>query len=185
MTTHRPYLLLAVPLAVLTMLSVLPGERAHAAAPTSVTPATAVVGSQVVRQSVALRSPDGSTARSRQAVNRASRYKRWPARTCMVFVRTALGVGPRYGTPRVAWSAARHKHRSRYDRIPAGVPVYTHGRSSPGHIMVSLGRGMVRSTDWPSVGRVGTVRLSTLLRTWGHRYLGWSEDLNGVRVWHR
>jgi len=29
---------------------------------------------------------------------------------------------------------------------------------------------------------VGTVRLSTLLRSWNHRYLGWTRDLNGVRV---
>lgn len=126
-----------------------------------------------------------TTPRGRAAVRWATRVTHYPTRTCMVFVRTALHVGPRYGTPRIAWAAAHYRHRSRFRAIPAGVPVYTAGSTSPGHIVLSLGNGKVRSTDWPSAGRVGTVRLRTLLRSWGHHYLGWSEDLNGVRVWHR
>lgn len=125
------------------------------------------------------------TSRGRSAVRWARHRHYWPTRTCMVFVRTALRVSGRYPTPRVAWSAARYRHRTRFDRIPAGVPVYTAGRTAPGHIVLSLGNGRVRSTDWPRAGRVGTVRLSRLLSSWNHHYLGWSEDLNGVRVWHR
>ena len=48
--------------------------------------------------------------------------------------------------------------------------------------MLSLGGGWVRSTDWPKDGRVGNVRLVTLLATWKQRYLGWTSDLNGVAV---
>lgn len=126
-----------------------------------------------------------TTSRGRTAVRWARQHHYWPTRTCMVFVRTALHVSGRYPTPRVAWSAARYRHHSRFDRIPAGVPVYTAGRTAPGHIVLSLGNGRVRSTDWPRPGRVGTVRLSRLLRSWNHHYLGWSEDLNGIRVWRR
>ena len=126
-----------------------------------------------------------TTKRGRSAVRWALHKSRWPARTCMVFVRSALRVGPRYSTPRVAWAAAKRRHRTAYRDIPAGVPVYSAGRTAPGHIALSVGGGRGRSTDWPRTGHVGTVSLRKLLRSWGHRYLGWSADLNGVRVWHR
>lgn len=126
-----------------------------------------------------------TTKRGRHAVRWATQRSYYPTRRCIVFVRSALQVAGRYGTPRIAWAAAHHRHRTAYRRIPAGVPVFTAGRTAPGHVVLSLGNGRVRSTDWPRNGRVGTVKLSRLLRSWNHHYLGWSEDLNGVRVWHR
>lgn len=125
------------------------------------------------------------TSRGRAAMRWAKNRSSYPTRRCVVFVRSALRVPPRYATPRIAFANARKRHHSRYSKIPAGVPVYSAGRTAPGHIVLSLGNGMVRSTDWPRPGRVGTVSLAKLLRTWNHRYLGWTEDLNGVRVWHR
>lgn len=125
------------------------------------------------------------TRRGKSAIRWATSRSSYPTRRCVVFVRTALRVAPRYATPRIAFANARHRHHTAYRKIPAGVPVYSAGRTAPGHIVLSLGNGMVRSTDWPRPGRVGTVSLTRLLRSWNHRYLGWSEDLNGVRVWHR
>jgi hypothetical protein len=52
-----------------------------------------------------------------------------------------------------------------------------------GHVALSLGGGKIRSTDWPSKGKVGTTTIATLNRTWTkQRYRGWSEDINGVRL---
>ena len=98
-------------------------------------------------------------------------------------MRLALGVPRRYPTAHSAWVYAKHRHRGSFADIPAGVPVFTQGRSYAGHVVISLGGGWVRSTDWPKDGKVGTVRLEQLLVTFQQRYLGWTEDLNGVRVW--
>lgn len=125
------------------------------------------------------------TQRGKAAIRWASNRSTYPTRRCIVFVRTALKVPGRYGTPRIAFANARHRHHSDFTKIPAGVPVFTAGRTAPGHVVLSLGNGKIRSTDWPRPGRVGTVSLARFLRTWNHRYLGWSEDLNGVRVWRR
>lgn len=125
------------------------------------------------------------TKRGKGAIRWANNRSTYPTRRCIVFVRTALKVPGRYATPRIAFAHARHRHHSDFAKIPAGVPVFTAGRTAPGHVVLSLGNGKIRSTDWPRAGRVGTVSLARFLRTWNHRYLGWSEDLNGVRVWHR
>lgn len=120
----------------------------------------------------------------RQALAWADQQLQFPTRTCLYFVRIALQVPRRFPTAMSAWQHARYRHRTPLWAIPAGVPVYTKGQDSAGHIAISLGNGWVRSTDWPRDGLVGDVRITTLLRKWHHRYLGWSEDLNGVRVWN-
>lgn len=77
------------------------------------------------------------------------------------------------------WKAATLPHPG--DRKPpAGVPVYYGGGSTDnGHAAVSLGGGMIRSTDARGAGRVGTVSIDFPTTTWGMPYLGWSEDLYG------
>jgi hypothetical protein len=104
---------------------------------------------------------------------------------CLLFVRTRYGVPKRAHTALRAWSAARHKHR--HDHYPpAGVPVFWSGGSHRGgHVAISLGHGMIVSTDMPRTGHVGRIRLSTIARRWHLRYLGWTEDLNGVRIYRR
>lgn len=77
------------------------------------------------------------------------------------------------------WLAAKIRNEGDY-QAPAGVPVYWGGGSQDnGHIAVSLGNGMCRSTDAAGAGRVGTVPLDYPVRQWGMPYLGWSEDLYG------
>lgn len=77
------------------------------------------------------------------------------------------------------WKAAALPHPG--DRNPpAGVPVFWGGGSSDnGHAAVSLGGGMIRSTDARGAGRVGTVPLDFPTTSWGMPYLGWTEDLYG------
>lgn len=106
--------------------------------------------------------------------------------TCYLWTRTMAGspsVGDvdRDGDADAVdgWKATKHRHPG--DRNPpAGVPVFwsggTHGY---GHAAVSLGGGKIRSTDAGGPGRIATVDLGWVERTWGLTYLGWTEDLAG------
>ncbi|HEX3613673.1 MAG TPA: hypothetical protein VHU88_18435 [Sporichthyaceae bacterium] len=120
------------------------------------------------------------------ALRRAERYvgarHDW-AHMCLAFVRTAFKLPSNEGSAIGAWRAARHKHRGDR-RPPAGVPVFWSGGSSgAGHVAVSLGNGWIVSTDQPYTGHISKVRLSTIANDWGLNYLGWTEDLEGVRVY--
>lgn len=75
-----------------------------------------------------------------------------------------------------AWYAARMRETA--GNPPAGALVYW-GGSQYGHIAVSLGNGYVRSTDYPFKGRVGTVAIYSITRSWGLSYRGWSRDYAG------
>jgi hypothetical protein len=98
-----------------------------------------------------------------------------------------FGVGPKFETATRAFNGTQHRHTT---TPPAGVPVWwDKGRTTAqfpeglGHVAVSLGGGKIRSTDWPSKGKVGTTTIAKLNATWTkQRYRGWSEDINGVRV---
>jgi cell wall-associated NlpC family hydrolase len=104
---------------------------------------------------------------------------------CLAFVRTRYGLPKRESTAIGAWRDARHKHR--HDRNPPpGVPIFWYGGSHrAGHVAISLGRGMIISTDFPHTGHIARVRLSAVRRHWGLRYLGWTEDLEGRRIYRR
>lgn len=82
------------------------------------------------------------------------------------------------------WQACALKHYADVEPVPpAGVPVFWSGGSrGHGHAAVSLGGGMVRSTDAWTAGLVGTVPLSEIGRRWGMHYLGWTEDLYGHEI---
>lgn len=122
------------------------------------------------------------------AVAWAKGYHYFHTGYCQMFTRLAFAVGGGFATATKAWNGARYKHPtslSNAGSIPAGVPVYwTGGSKGYGHAVVSLGGGLVRSTDWPSRGRVGTARIGDITRAWGLHFVGWTEDINGVRVYH-
>jgi hypothetical protein len=82
------------------------------------------------------------------------------------------------------WKACVIKHHADVEPVPpAGVPVFWSGGSKGhGHAAVSLGGGMVRSTDAWTAGRVGTVPIVEVSRRWGMPYLGWTEDLYGHEI---
>ncbi|MGC5167989.1 hypothetical protein [Luteimicrobium sp. DT211] len=99
---------------------------------------------------------------------------------CLQFTRTVFGVGPKFGSAIAAWNHAAHRHTG---RPPAGVvvPVFFRTPSKFRHVAVVLGNGKVVSTNgakislWSSVDQVASLFQGP--------YLGWSEDLNGVRVY--
>lgn len=107
-------------------------------------------------------------------------------RTCLLEVRQYYGIPKKYSTAYDAWfyCPARYRHVS-YPP-PRGYPVFWSrpGTSPrPGHVAISLGGGIVRSTDWPSAGKVSNAKISDISAAWGLTYLGWTSVLNGYRVW--
>ena len=120
------------------------------------------------------------------AIQRAEKYAGtrgdW-SHMCLAFVRTTFRLPGNEGSAISAWHAAKHKHK--HDtHPPAGVPVFWSGGSSgAGHVAVSLGNGWIISTDQPYSGHVSKVKLSKIADDWGLHYLGWTEDLEGVRIY--
>lgn len=84
--------------------------------------------------------------------------------------------------------AAQAFRRTKHRHSPATVPPrgavcwWTGGRNGHGHVAISLGGGRIRSTDLPTSGAWGSVNLSTPSTVWGLHYEGWSEDIDGARV---
>lgn len=75
-------------------------------------------------------------------------------------------------------------HARRFDRNPPrGVPVtWLGGSQDNGHRAISLGNGMIRSTDAAGIGRIGTVPLDFPEKNWGMAYAGWSTTMNGYAI---
>lgn len=105
------------------------------------------------------------------------------AHECLAFVRTTFRLPANQSTAIGAWRTAKHKHRDD-STPPAGVPVYWSGGSSgAGHVAISLGGGQIITTDLPSTGHISVEPLSAIHAEWGLTYLGWTEDLEGIRIW--
>lgn len=101
---------------------------------------------------------------------------------CLKFVRDAYQVPSKYGSAREAWNAAAHKHpTSSLSGVPYGAPLFMDKSSSQyGHVALYAGNGQMCTTDSQSTyTRVDSVQ------SWinaGYHLLGWTEDINGVRV---
>jgi hypothetical protein len=92
---------------------------------------------------------------------------------CLKFVRTCLGIGPKYGSAIIAWRAipVQYKHSG---IAPKGYPMFFNiGRY--GHIVLSRGGGSVWSNMTVNMGFIQIV--SYLI--FGN-YVGWSNSLNDV-----
>lgn len=126
---------------------------------------------------MAARSPAGAVEYARET---ASLNRYWRPGLCLKFVRTCFNVASRYPSAERAYYATQHRHTSWPP--PAGVPVWwTNGRY--GHVAVSAGGGYCYSTDFIITGRVRRTRITSITNGWGQRYRGWTEDVNGVRVY--
>jgi hypothetical protein len=120
------------------------------------------------------------------AVAWAKAQKSWATGMCQQYVRSCFDLGGYYASAADAWRGAKKKHTLSGDgsSAPRGVPIFWLGGSKGyGHIAMGLGNGMCRSTDWPSRGKVGDVKIDTITRTWHQDLVGWSEDLNNVTIW--
>lgn len=115
-----------------------------------------------------------------QALSKANSISRGYGGLCLQFVRTCYGVGSKYPSAISAWNNAKYKHRtSSTSGVPIGAPVFFSG-SKYGHVAVYAGNGYMRTTN-SATGRIHTMSVSSWVRA-GYKFLGWTEDLNGVRV---
>lgn len=127
----------------------------------------------------------GTTALGKDAIAWAKTQMKKPIRDwtkyCLAFVRTAFGAPA--GTPdaNTGWAKAKYKHPFQgAKKIPAGVPIWW--KYAPhGHTAISLGNGKMITTGFKkkvsSIANIGKVG--------GTMPAGWSEDVNGKRVWKR
>jgi hypothetical protein len=106
-------------------------------------------------------------------------------RKCLMGVRMAFGRpgGTLYAGQ--AWDRALHKHRvSRGSQVPRGVPVFWETSGVADHIALSLGGGWCLSNDIKRSGYYDRALIDNISRAWGAQLQGWTEDLNGARVWN-
>lgn len=110
---------------------------------------------------------------------------------CGVFARESFKVQSD-GTPDAAHQYSRAKHKHAGDKHPpAGVPVFwTGGSTGHGHVAVTRdANGSISSTDFDMNGYVGDGRvhissIAAVNTDHGLHYAGWTEDIDGVTVWH-
>lgn len=101
---------------------------------------------------------------------------------CLVFVRSCFGVGPSAPTALEAWNRAQHKHpETNPQKIPRRVPVFW--GDGDGHVALSRGDGSCWTTDAVHPGKVDVDQIAAIGTLWGKPLLGWTEDINGVRVY--
>lgn len=101
----------------------------------------------------------------------------------MRFVRTALGMAPKYGTAQAEWDAALAQSKHTFWIPPVGVPVHFRTSNSAGHVALSAGDGYIYSTDYPHAGDVSKVLIKELESAWGATYEGWLDECEGHRVY--
>jgi hypothetical protein len=106
---------------------------------------------------------------------------------CLYRCRLAFGIKVAVHDATLSWRESRTQHtKTAIKDIPRGVPVYwTGGSEGNGHIAISVGNGRCLSTDIHRRGFFDEVPITDINRLWGNglRFVGWSETLNGVRVW--
>jgi hypothetical protein len=98
---------------------------------------------------------------------------------CLSFVRQAFGARGGQYDAKSAWHQAKHRHS--HGTPPKGAAVFWLGHTH-GHIAISVGGGKCLSTDIRRRGKADIVPISEIHRRWGLTYVGWSEDVNGVRL---
>jgi len=122
-----------------------------------------------------------STRTPAQAIAWANDQKDGFDGECLAFVRTAYDIPAHEPDAAAAWKNAKHKHAgASLAAAPVGAFVHMKGANPHGHVCLYLGGGKVRTSD-DVVGHPATYTLDQMA-SFGYRVLGWSEDVNGVRV---
>lgn len=100
--------------------------------------------------------------------------------TCLKQVRTCYGVGSLYPDAATAW---RHTKFRGSGPAPRGAILWwTGGSDGHGHVALATGDGYCWSTDIRRPGWFNKVPISEIHQKWGLTYVGWSYDINNVRV---
>lgn len=119
---------------------------------------------------------------AKESCDRARRQTTCVPGLCLAYTRTWLGIDPRETDAISAWNAAEHRHPGEIG--PAGAPMFWSGGSEGhGHIDLSMGPRVERTTDAPGSGQVSSVPHGWIDANWSSQnYMGWTEDLNGITI---
>lgn len=106
---------------------------------------------------------------------------------CKREVREAYGITQSHSDDAAeAWAEAKHKHPTDDPMAaPRGALLFwTGGSEGYGHVAIAAGHGMMWSTDIKRLGYFDLAPITDVRRKWGTslRFVGWTEDLDGVRV---
>lgn len=117
-----------------------------------------------------------------QALAKARSITKGYGGMCLQFVRLCYGIGAKYPSATAAWNAAQTKHsRSSTADVPLGAPLFFAPNGSPyGHVAIYAGNGLMRTTN-SSTNTIQTASVQAWVNA-GYRLLGWTEDLNGVKI---
>lgn len=125
----------------------------------------------------------------RQIVKPRTRISVW-AGQCHKYVRKAFGAPAMWGSAWEAWEHAKYRHTG---SPPSGVAVPlwfshygTYGKPAQyknwGHTVISMGDGTYWSSPGRGYGRKKFTSISAIESYFNCRYVGWTEDVNRVRV---
>lgn len=97
---------------------------------------------------------------------------------CLQWSRERANIPALQPDAATAWKHAVHRHVG--DRNPprGAMCYWTGGSKGYGHIAVSLGGGMIRSSDSGGAGRPATVPLRWVEDNWRMPYAGWADNVN-------
>lgn len=119
------------------------------------------------------------------ARQQAATGAKFAAGMCLQKVRQLYGIPALNPDAISCWRGSGHQHRTTdLLSIPAGVPVFWEG-GKHGHIAIKAGGRThdVWTTDFARNGHFDRVDGRKIGPRWGMRLLGWTEDVNGVRVY--
>lgn len=101
---------------------------------------------------------------------------------CLKIVHEYFNVPALWPDAATAWDNAARRHAATPTAVPRGAVVYwTNGRH--GHIALSVGGGLCRTTDYRRNGMVDLAPIANLASWCGGSLAGWGETLNGFKVW--
>ena len=108
---------------------------------------------------------------------------------CLALTRTGRGISPRYASALQAWNEADVRHSltstSNFSKVPLGAPIF-YRSATYGHIVTFAGVGnsgpLCYTNDVAGRGKVSLVSPLWFISHWGQPILGWTEDLNGVKI---
>lgn len=101
---------------------------------------------------------------------------------CLDYVTRFFGVPDKYDSATDAWADAQYKHPGEQPPSDVAVPVWFSYNGPDGHVAGSVPGTGVYSTSAQGDKTFTSVQALVSWMGEGFKYLGWSEDINSVRV---
>jgi hypothetical protein len=101
---------------------------------------------------------------------------------CLQWAREQAGIPSGAATAATAWADADVKRRGDTTPPPGAAVYWVGGSHGFGHVAISVGHGLVRSSDAGGLGQVATVPVGWISNHWDLQYAGWSNSINGYTI---